>query len=118
MNKIIPGILLTEKGEESSVSTLPKWLCHTLVILKYHITFRFSLLSCISGVDLASNKYRFSIVYELLSLSFNTRFRVKVFLNELDFIASATTIFINADWWEREIWDMFGIFFKNHSEIL
>jgi len=55
-------------------------------------------------------RYRFSVVYDLLSLTFNSQLRIKVFLNETTPIYSLTSIYINANWWEREIWDMFGIF--------
>ena len=85
--------------------------------LKNHIQSQFSVLTCISAVDFFNFKYRFCIVYELLSLSFNIRLRLKVF--SLDFTPnfSITSIFLSANWWEREIWDMFGIFFYNHKDL-
>jgi len=85
--------------------------------LKNHINYRFSILSCISGVDFIHSKYRFCVVYDLLSLDYNTRIRVKTFLNDSQFVDSITSIFINSNWWEREIWDFFGIFFNQNLDL-
>ena len=85
--------------------------------LKLHSLFQFSSLVCISGVDLLGLNYRFSVVYELLSISFNFRIRLKVFLNEFSLITSIVDVYINSVWWEREIWDLFGIFFENNPDL-
>jgi NADH/F420H2 dehydrogenase subunit C len=74
-------------------------------------------MSCISGVDFLNKKYRFSVVYDLLSLTFNSRIRVKVFLNESSSVDSIVSVFINANWWEREVWDMYGIYFDKHPDL-
>lgn len=98
-----------------------KNLVLSLVCLKYHIGLKFNVLSCISGVDhlgtKISNKYRFCVVYDLLSTIFNERTRIKVFLNEISLLSSVTDIYVNANWWEREVWDMFGIWFENHPDL-
>jgi NADH:ubiquinone oxidoreductase subunit C len=75
------------------------------------------LLSCISGVDLLEKKYRFCISYELLSIVYNSRLRVKLFIDEISTIPSICSIFINSNWWEREVWDLFGIYFSNHPDL-
>ena len=85
--------------------------------LKLHTLFQFNSLVCISGVDLIGLKYRFCVVYELLSLSFNYRIRLKVFLNEFSLVDSINDVFVNCVWWEREIWDLFGIFFENNPDL-
>jgi NADH:ubiquinone oxidoreductase subunit C len=43
--------------------------------------------------------------------------RFKIFINEITNIVSLTSIFINSSWWEREIWDLYGIFFENHNDL-
>jgi NADH/F420H2 dehydrogenase subunit C len=88
-----------------------------LNFLKKHIGYQFNLLSCISGVDLLGKSYRFCVVYDLLSLTFNSRIRVKVFIDEVTFIPSIVDLYINANWWEREIWDMYGIYFDKHPDL-
>ena len=57
------------------------------------------------------------IVYNLLSVQYNARIRVKTYTDELTPVESATSVFRAADWLEREIWDMYGIFFSNHPDL-
>ena len=100
-----------------SITVPVKRLVSTLSILKNHINFQFKVLSCISGVDYPNKKRRFKIVYELLSLKYNTRLRVKVFVDELTPIKSSISVYPAAGWYESEIWDMFGVFFVDHSNL-
>ena len=117
LKKILPIVSYQFFNKEVIVTTLIPFLNITLKILKNHINFQYKVLSCVSGVDLIEKSYRFCIVYDLLSLLNNTRIRVKVFTNSVVPLISATKIFINANWWEREIWDMFGVFFDSHGDL-
>jgi NADH:ubiquinone oxidoreductase subunit C len=56
-------------------------------------------------------------VYDLLSLTYNSRIRVKVFVNEITSVDSIVKIFKNANWWEREVWDLYGIYFNEHPDL-
>jgi NADH dehydrogenase (ubiquinone) Fe-S protein 3 len=89
----------------------------SLYCLKQHIGYQYNLLTCISGVDFLGKEYRFSVVYDLLSLNYNTRLKVKLFVNEVTTVPSVINVFINANWWEREIWDLYGIYFYNHTDL-
>ena len=95
----------------------PSIITEVLSFLKNHTMFQFKVLTCISGVDYPMNKYRFQIVYELLSVRYNFRIRVKTFTHELLSIKSCEKVFSAANWYECEIWDLFGVFFKNHSNL-
>lgn len=117
LNKILPIILFQKFNTEISLLVRVKNLLTSLFILKKSMLYQFNLLTAISGVDYYNNKYRFNVTYELLSLAYNARVRVKVFLTELDSIPSVVEIFRNANWWEREIWDLYGIFFSNHPDL-
>jgi NADH dehydrogenase (ubiquinone) Fe-S protein 3 len=86
-------------------------------VLKKHINFGFNLLTCISGVDLLGSTYRFCVAYDLLSLRNNSRLRIKIYLNEITSVNSVIPIFRNANWWEREVWDLYGIYFQNHPDL-
>jgi NADH/F420H2 dehydrogenase subunit C len=88
-----------------------------MTFLKYHTNCQFKLLSDMTAVDYPSRKDRFDVVYNLLSVRFNTRIRVKVIINEFQSLESITSIYSAAGWFERETWDMFGIFFINHPDL-
>jgi NADH/F420H2 dehydrogenase subunit C len=105
------------KNSEYSLITNPQNLELLLKMLKNHVNFYFDILSCISGTDLLKKKYRFMVSYELLSLTFNVRLRIKIFVNEYFNIPSIISIYTNSNWWEREIWDMYGLFFSNHPDL-
>jgi len=88
-----------------------------LFFLKNNILCQFNLITCISGVDYPKNKFRFNIVYDLLSLKYNSRIRIKIFTHELLPVFSCVQIFPAGNWFESEIWDMFGIFFIDHPNL-
>jgi NADH dehydrogenase (ubiquinone) Fe-S protein 3 len=113
----IPYIYYQYFNKENSLIISKKNLRLSLTVLKKHVGLRYNLLTCISGVDMLIKNYRFMIVYELLSISFNSRLKIKLFIDEFSWVISATKVFINADWWEREIWDLFGIYFLKHPDL-
>ena len=82
-----------------------------------HIDSRHSSLSCLTGTDLADSVYRFAIAYDLLSIKYNNRLRLKVQVNELTAVPTLTNYYNSADWWEREAWDLYGIFFFGHKDL-
>lgn len=95
----------------------PQNLYNILFFFRYHISYQFDILTCISGVDYPKNKYRFTIVYDLLSIRYNSRLRIETSVHELLSLDSCTNIFPAANWFECEIWDMYGIFFNNHPNL-
>jgi len=95
----------------------PEIIYDILLFFKYHVLYQYEVLTCISGVDYPMNKYRFKIVYELLSIRYNSRLRIHLFTHELFGVNSCEKIYSASGWYECEIWDMFGIFFKNHSNL-
>jgi NADH-quinone oxidoreductase subunit C len=71
----------------------------------------------ICGVDWPERAERFDVVYQLLSLSYNRRIRVKVQATEDTPVASATDVYKTAGWLEREVWDMYGVYFSGHADL-
>ena len=77
----------------------------------------FQQLIELCGADYPERERRFDVVYHLLSLTRNLRVRVKVETDEDTAVPSITGVFPNADWLEREAFDMYGIFFDNHPDL-
>jgi len=94
-----------------------KDLLKIITFLKYHTNAQFNLLSYITAIDYLKNSNRFAIIFDLLSYSFSTRIRIKLFIKELEILESICSIFKSANWHEREVWDMFGIHFLNHPDL-
>ena len=115
--KIFPFIKLEIYNKEPCFTVKTNLSNKALFLLKNHFKYQFKMLTCISGIDYPEKTYRFQVVYELLSLRFNSRTRLKCYVNELIPVNSAEKIFIGASWWECEVWDMFGIFFLNQANI-
>jgi NADH-quinone oxidoreductase subunit C len=78
---------------------------------------RFISFIDLCGVDYPSREKRFDVVVHLLSPKHNTRIRVKTEIGEDETIASATSVFIGADWFEREAYDLYGILFAGHPDL-
>lgn len=79
--------------------------------------FQFETLADLSAVDYLGQEPRFEMVYHLNSLERNIRLRVKAGVRENEEVDSLTPLWPIANWLEREVWDMFGIRFKNHPDL-
>ncbi|XP_010084920.1 PREDICTED: NADH dehydrogenase [ubiquinone] iron-sulfur protein 3, mitochondrial, partial [Pterocles gutturalis] len=95
----------------------PDGIIPVLTFLRDHTNAQFKSLADLTAVDVPSRQYRFEIVYNLLSLRFNSRIRVKTYTDELTPVDSAVSVHKAANWYEREVWDMFGVFFANHPDL-
>ena len=88
-----------------------------LKFLRDDANCQFKQLMDLCGVDFPEEDERFCVVYNLLSLTHNNRIRVKTWTNENTPVASATQLFSSAGWWERETWDLYGIYFADHPDL-
>ena len=77
----------------------------------------FSQLIDIAGVDYPERAPRFEVVYQLLSLTQNLRIRVKLATDEATPVPSVISAFPSAGWYEREVWDMYGLLFAGHPDL-
>ena len=109
ISKINYGQLLIEVDLEDLYSTI--------LYLKTNDKCKFKQLIDITAVDNLENEKRFKLVYLLLSHENNLRAIVNVNINENTQIQSITKIFSSANWMEREVFDMYGISFKNHPDL-
>lgn len=77
----------------------------------------FKVLVDLCGVDYPEHEQRFEVVYNLLSLKYNRRIRVKVLTDEGTPVPSVVEVYSAAGWFEREAWDLYGIFFSDHPDL-
>tara|TARA_Y100000310_G_scaffold324053_1_gene385417 strand:+ start:84 stop:677 length:594 start_codon:yes stop_codon:yes gene_type:complete len=77
----------------------------------------FEMLLDITAVDYPQRSKRFELVYNLLSIKNNLRIRVKIFLNDNEIIPSVSNLYKSACWYEREVWDMYGISFSGNNDL-
>lgn len=94
-----------------------KHIARTLTFLRDDNRCLFKILIDIFGVDFPEREQRFEVVYNLLSLKMNRRIRIKVLTDEETIVPSVSDVFSAANWYEREVWDMYGIMFADHPDL-
>ena len=132
LNKLIsnlkstfPQAVVNKQFDEATLSIYGNEIIKTLKKLKTDSQFKFLQLIDIAAVDYSQypqklfDKNRYAVVYHLLSIKNNQRLRVRAFVEDNDFpvIETATTVYANADWYEREAFDLFGVMFLNHPDL-
>jgi NADH dehydrogenase (ubiquinone) Fe-S protein 3 len=117
LSSILPILSYDYNNQTLVISVLPENLIFVLTTLKLHSCCQYSCLSAVSGVDYPQRERRFEVVYDLLSVKYNSRVRVKTFVDEITPLTSAVSVFPASTWWEREVWDLFGVFFERNDEI-
>jgi NADH-quinone oxidoreductase subunit C len=135
MNFTVPDEALSELGEairaaagagvaetqvafgELTVLAEASQIVQLMSALRDHPSLGFQQLIDVCGVDYPERAKRFDVVYHLLSLTLNRRVRVKVQADETSAVPSVTGIYPNADWYERETFDMYGVYFDGHPDL-
>jgi len=102
---------------ELVVSLSLKCTVRFLGLVKYHTMFLFRTLVDLVVYDVPGRLLRFCVMYVLLSPHFNARLVVRTQTDTIIPLVSCIRIFQNANWLEREAWDMFGIFFFQHTDL-
>ena len=92
-------------------------LTFLLTFLKNHYSLQYKTLISITAVDYPNRENRFEVNYFLLSYKLNNRVTIKVDTNDTTPLDSVTPIYKSASWYEREVWDLFGVFFSNHPDL-
>ena len=103
--------------DELTVDARADQVVRVLKFLKDDPRCRFEQLTDLCGVDYPERDPRFDVVYHLLSLSHNQRLRLKIGVNEDQPVPSATGVYASAGWWERETWDLYGIYFEGNPDL-
>ncbi|HUZ11933.1 MAG TPA: NADH-quinone oxidoreductase subunit C [Caulobacteraceae bacterium] len=102
---------------ELSIQTPAHRIVDVLTYLRDAPDLAFQQLIDLCGADYPQRERRFDIVYHLLSLTWNRRIRVKVETDEDTPVPSVTGVYPAADWFEREAFDLYGIFFEGHPDL-
>jgi len=92
-------------------------LLKVILFLKTNNETKFRQLIDITAVDYPETDKRFKLVYLLLSHEFNERILIDFFINENELVPTLTSLFPSANWMEREVFDMYGIKFKDHPDL-
>ena len=116
------GLTTTVKKSEINFNQLVIYIdvediISTILFLKTNEKCRFRQLIDITAVDYPQNEKRFKIVYLLLSHEKNLRIIINTKIDEKIIVPSITKIFPSANWMEREVFDMYGISFKDHPDL-
>ena len=107
------SILLGELTVEAAARDVPALVEY----LRSDETCRFASLVDITAIDNPGEERRFTIVYHLLSMYRNQRIRLKAHVREDEMVPSITDIHPSANWFEREVFDMFGVLFSGHPDL-
>ena len=102
---------------ELTLTTAPEHVIALLTFLRDDVQCGFISMIDICGVDWPAREKRFDVVYHLLSPRQNLRIRVKLMLAEDESVPTATSVYLGAEWFEREAWDLYGIPFAGHSDM-
>lgn len=117
LKKIFPQSFTYILNGELFVKIASFDLKNFITFLNLHTQSQYKILSDICATDFPWKKNRFELFYNLLSITFNSRITVITSIKEQDSIESIQDIYKVASWFERELWDMFGIFFSNHTDL-
>ncbi|MGN0903824.1 MAG: NADH-quinone oxidoreductase subunit C [Alphaproteobacteria bacterium] len=102
---------------ELTLTVLRSVLLRLLQFLRDEPACKFSQMTDITCIDYPERPERFTVVYHLLSTVHNRRIRIRLTTDGELPVASASALFPSAVWYEREIWDMFGVVFGNHPDL-
>ena len=103
--------------DEIVISSATTSLLRLIQFLKEDQNCKFNILIDICGVDYPEKDKRFEIVYHFLSLSVNRRIRVKLMTDEETKVPSIVDLFPSAGWYEREVYDLFGVIFSGNTDL-
>lgn len=103
--------------DELTIFIPPSGVIPVITFLRDHTAAEFTQVSDITAVDFPTRENRFEVVYNMLSVRHNSRIRVKTYADEATPVPSITGLFDGALWFEREVYDLFGVFFTGNPDL-
>ena len=117
-SELTTKILSSEiKHDQINICIEDNNLIEVMIFLKTHSSTKFKQLIDITAVDYPERDKRFKMVYLLLSHEKNSRIKIEFDMKEGEILSSLTSIFPSANWMEREVFDMYGVEFKDHPDL-
>lgn len=118
LHSLVPHWLIGwHRGDYPTYYIKRKSIFSFLTFCKNHVLSQYKYYLDCTALDYPSNRERFVVVYHLRSILYKTCIRIKVFTDEWTRVPSSVPIYPAANWYEREVWDMFGIYFENHPDL-
>ncbi|PSR77017.1 NADH-ubiquinone oxidoreductase subunit precursor [Coniella lustricola] len=103
--------------DELTIYISPSGVIPVFTFLKHNTAAEFTQVSDITACDFPTRDQRFEVVYNLLSVRHNSRIRVKTYADEASPVPSIVSLYQGANWYEREVYDLMGVFFAGHPDL-
>ncbi|QPG77127.1 Putative NADH-ubiquinone oxidoreductase 30.4 kDa subunit, mitochondrial [Brettanomyces nanus] len=103
--------------DELTVYVAPSGLRPVGVFLRDHTSAQFKACMDVTAADYPTKHNRFDVMYDLLSVRFNSRIRIKTYASEVSPVPSLVPVWPGCNWFERETYDLYGIFFEEHPDL-
>ena len=119
LNDTLRDSVLSIKEEHSHIifDIIPSAIVEVVTYLRSKKGFSFTTLIDITAIDFPANEKRFKLIYHFLSMTENKRCKITMAVTDQETVKSVTPVFECANWFEREIFDLFGIKFSSHPDL-
>ena len=117
LNLFFPKSIIYTQNKNIIIKVPVSDFVKVVYFLQKHSIFKVEQLIDVTAVDYTNNQYRFELAYQFLSVISNKRITLVVSLNDTQSFDSISSRYSSAEWYEREIWDMFGIYFTKNKDL-
>ena len=113
LTKLLPLTFLSSNNFLTNAFNL--YFCSKF--LKKNLIHKYEILSNLTGYQQINKQLWYIVVYNFLSTSLNKKLNLKILIENKQSLTSISSIYFNSNWFERELWDLLGIFFSNHPDL-
>jgi len=117
LNLFFPKSIIYTQNKNIIIKVPVSDFVKVVYFLQKHSLFKVEQLIDVTAVDYTNNQFRFELAYQFLSVISNKRITLVVSLNDTQSFDSISSRYSSAEWYEREIWDMFGIYFTKNKDL-
>jgi len=117
LNLFFPKSIIYTQNKNIIIKVPVSDFVKVVYFLQKHSIFKVEQLIDVTAVDYTNNQFRFELAYQFLSVISNKRITLVVSLNDTQSFDSISSRYSSAEWYEREIWDMFGIYFTKNKDL-